>query len=185
METILQNMESVLRVRNRKSFFHPMREIGGFKTCPGYCLQNGAFELPGGINFTITSQGATSVELVLFKRRQSEPFAVLPFPDEYRVGSVYSMIVFGLQIDEFEYAYRIGGPYDPKKGLLYDKKNLLLDPYARAVAGQSAWGTRPQTGFEYRGRIVSSNFDWHGVRSPHIEMQDLVIYETQIGRAHV
>ena len=85
METILQNMESVLRVRNRKSFFHPMREIGGFKTCPGYCLQNGAFELPGGINFTITSQGATSVELVLFKRRQSEPFAVLPFPDEYRV----------------------------------------------------------------------------------------------------
>ncbi|WP_394273690.1 glycogen debranching protein GlgX, partial [Butyricicoccus sp.] len=173
-------MESVLRVRNRRSFFHPMREIDGFKTCPGYCLQNGAFELPGGINFTITSQGATSVELVLFKRRQSEPFAVLPFPDEYRVGCVYSMIVFGLQIDEFEYAYRMDGPYDPEKGLLYDKKNLLLDPYARAVAGQSAWGTRPQTGFEYRGRIVSSNFDWHGVRSPHIEMQDLVIYETHV-----
>lgn len=180
METILQNMESVLRVRNRKSFFHPMREIGGFKTCPGYCLQNGAFELPGGINFTITSQGATSVELVLFKRRKSEPFAVLPFPDEYRVGSVYSMVVFGLEIDEFEYAYRIDGPYDPEKGLLYDKNNLLLDPYARAVAGQSAWGTRPQTGFEYRGRIVSSHFDWLGVRSPHIKMQDLIIYETHV-----
>lgn len=180
METVLQNMESVLRVRNRKSMFHSMREIDGFKTCPGYCLQNGAFELPGGINFTITSQGATSVELVLFKRRKAEPFAVLPFPDEYRVGSVYSMIVFGLEIDEFEYAYRIDGPYDPEKGLLYDKTNLLLDPYARAVAGQFAWGTRPQTGFEYRAHIVSSNFDWNGVQSPHIEMQDLVIYETHV-----
>lgn len=180
MEQILQNMESVMRVRNQRSIYHTVREISGFKTRPGYCLQNGAFELPTGINFTISSLGATSVELVLFHRRESEPFAVLPFPDEYRVGNVYSMIVFGLDIAEFEYAYRMDGPYDPEKGLLFDKNNLLLDPYARAVAGQAEWGTRPLTGFEYRARIVSSNFNWLGVRSPHIAMQDLIIYETHV-----
>lgn len=179
MDFILQNMEAVLRVRNKRTF-HPMREIGGFKTCPGYCLQNGAFELPAGINFTVTSQGATSVELVLFKRRDPEPFAVLPFPDEYRVGNVYSMIVFGLEIHEFEYAYRMDGPYDPSRGMLFDRSNLLLDPYARAVAGQSGWGTRASSEPAYRGRVVSSNFDWHGVRSPHIAMEDLIIYETHV-----
>ncbi len=180
METILQNMESVLRVRNQRGFYHPVREICGFKTRPGYCLQNGAFELPGGVNFTIYSLGATSVELVLYKRRAAEPFAVLPFPEEYRIGNVYSMIVFGLEIYEFEYAYRMDGPYDPSKGKLFNKDNLLLDPYARAVTGQSDWGTRPATGFEYRARIVSSNFDWRGVSSPHIAMQDLIIYETHV-----
>ncbi|MDO4174696.1 MAG: alpha-amylase family glycosyl hydrolase, partial [Eubacteriales bacterium] len=157
-----------------------MREIAGLQTCQGYYLQNGAFELPNGVNFTISSVGATSVELVLFRRRAKEPFAVLPFPDEYRIGNVYSMIVFGLDIGEFEYAYRLDGPYDPENGMLFDKNNLILDPCARAVAGQSAWGTRPNYASGYRARVVSSSFDWNGVRSPHIPMRDLIIYETHV-----
>ena len=179
VHAMLENMESVLRVRNKRTF-QPIREIAGYKTCPGYCLQNGAFELPNGINFTITSVGATSIELALFERHQAEPYAVLPFPEDYRVGNVYSMIVFGLDIDEFEYAYRIDGEYNPEKGLLYDKNNLILDPYARAVAGQAEWGTRPIAGFDYRARVVSSSFDWHGVRAPRIPMQDLIIYEAHV-----
>ena len=51
--------------------------------------------------------------ILLFKREQDEPFAVLPFPQHYRIGNVYSMIVFKLNIEEFEYAYRVDGPYDP------------------------------------------------------------------------
>lgn len=180
MESLSLSMKSILRVRNQRSTYSPMREIAGFQTCHGNCLQNGAFELPNGINFTITSMGATSVELVLFKRRAVEPFAILPFPDEYRVGNVYSMIVFGLDISEFEYAYHLDGPYDPKNGLLFDKNNLILDPYAHAVAGQANWGTRRTQETGYRGRIVSSNFDWHDVRSPRIAMQDLIIYETHV-----
>ena len=179
MKFMLRNMDSILRIRN-KCTAQPLREIGGFKTCQGYCLQNGAFELHNGINFTITSVGATSIELVLFKRHESEPFAVLPFPEDYRVGNVYAMIVFGLEITEVEYAYRIDGPYDPKKGLLFDKNNLILDPYARAVAGQAEWGSRATSHLDYRARVVTSNFDWRGVRSPRIPMQDLIIYETHV-----
>ncbi|MGN1015125.1 MAG: glycogen debranching protein GlgX [Butyricicoccus sp.] len=159
---------------------YPIREINGFRTRLGNCRQNGAFEVQGGVNFTIHSQNATYVELVLFRPHRTEPFAVLPFPKEYRIGNVYSMVVYGLHIEEFEYAYRMDGPNDPKKGLLFDRNNLLLDPYARAVAGQSDWGTKPVTGFEYRGRVVSGNFDWYSVRNPSLDMNDLIIYETHV-----
>lgn len=175
---VLNNVASQLYLTEQATY--PIREIGGFKTRFGYCQQYGAFEIWGGVNFTIHSQNATYVELVLFKRHAEEPFAVLPFPEEYRIGNVYSMIVFGLNIADFEYAYRMDGPYDPKKGLLFDRKNLLLDPYARAVAGQSEWGTKPTTGFEYRARVASLGFDWHGVRQPQIPMNDLIIYETHV-----
>ena len=164
---------------NVRFFQHPMREIAGYHTCQGYCLQNGAYELPNGVNFTISSMGATSVSLLLFYRRAQKPFAVLPFPEEYRVGNVYSMIVFGLDIGEFEYAYSIDGPNDPARGMLFDPNNIILDPYARAVAGQSKWGTKAIPG-SYRGRIVSSYFNWENVQSPHIPMQDLVIYEMHV-----
>ena len=71
-----------------------------------------------------------------------QPYAVLPFPENYKIGDVYSMIVFGLNVEEFEYAYRLDGPYDPGKGLLFDRNHILLDPYAKAVTGQSTWGKK-------------------------------------------
>ena len=120
----------------------PMDEIAGFQVRPGMYELNGATALPGGVNFTVHSFGAVSCELLLFHRMEDEPYAVIPFPEHYRVGKVYAMIVFGLDIEEFEYAYRLDGPYDPKKGLLFDKKNVLLDIYAKAVTGQSVWGPR-------------------------------------------
>lgn len=63
------------------------------------------------------------------------------------------MMVFGLDIEEFEYAYRLDGPWKPKEGLLFDKKHILLDPYAKAVTGQSVWGKALNTG-GYRARVV-------------------------------
>ena len=53
------------------------------------------------------------------------------------------MIVFGLDIYDFEYAYRMDGPNVPEKGLIYDKTKVLLDPYARAVTQQSIWEKSP------------------------------------------
>lgn len=134
----------------------------------------------GGINFTIHSQNATYVELLLYRPNEREPFAVIPFPEEYRVGKVYSMVVFGLDASEFEYAYRMDGPNDPEKGLLFDRNNVLLDPYARAVCGQAEWGRKPVSGYQYRGRVVSTSFDWQGVRGPKHQMNDLIIYETHV-----
>lgn len=105
--------------------------INGYEVRPGFYTQNGATALSNScVNFTVQSQGATSCELLLFYKEEKEPFAVIPFPKHYRIGKVYSMIVFGLKIEDFEYAYRIDGPYDPKKGLIFDKTRILLDPYA-------------------------------------------------------
>ena len=50
------------------------------------------------------------------------------------------MVVMGLDIEDLEYGYRIDGPYEPEKGHIFDKTKVLLDPYAKAVAGQREWG---------------------------------------------
>lgn len=52
------------------------------------------------------------------------------------------MIVFGLNMADFEYAFRLDGPFLPEKGFIFDKTKPLLDPYARAVTGQSVWGAK-------------------------------------------
>ena len=82
----------------------------------------------------------TSCELLLFHPGEEEPYAIIPFPESYKIGDVYSMIVYDLKSEDFEYAYRVDGPYDEQKGLLFDKTKVLLDPYAQAVAGQEVWG---------------------------------------------
>lgn len=158
----------------------PMDEIAGFEVRPGLYELNGAVAIPVGVNFTIHSLGATSCELLLFRRMEDEPYAVLKFPDHYRVGNVYSMIVFGLHITDFEYAYRLDGPYEPSKGLLFDKNNILLDIYAKAVTGQSVWGTKNKSGSFYKARVVQDNFDWGVETNPLIPMEDLVIYEMHV-----
>ena len=119
---------------------YPMAEIAGFPVSPGMFDLNGATALQNGVNFTIHTSGGTSCELLLFHNAQEEPFAVIPFPEAYKIGDVYSMIVYGLNIEDFEYAYRVDGPYNPEKGLLFDKTKVLLDPYAKAVAGQAYLG---------------------------------------------
>ena len=132
----------------------PLDQINGFSVRPGLYEINGAMVVPGGVNFTIHSHGATSCELLLFHRKETVPYATIPFPSHYRIGHVYSMIIFGLDIEEFEYAYCLDGPYDEGKGLLFDKKKPLLDIYAKAVTGQSVWGTQNPEGSFYKARVV-------------------------------
>lgn len=158
----------------------PMDVIDGFEVRPGMYEVNGAMAIPCGVNFTVYSFGATSCELLLFKRMEEEPYAVLKFPENYKVGKVYSMIVFGLKIEEFEYAYRLDGPYEPKKGLLFDKKKYLLDIYAKAVTGQSVWGIEKKETACYKARVVKDDFDWKNTRRPLIPMEDLIIYEMHV-----
>ena len=156
----------------------PMAEIGGFPVRPGLFDVNGAMAFQGGVNFTIHTHAGTNCELLLFHNGEEEPYAVLPFPESYKIGDVYSMIVFGLNIEDFEYAYRIDGEYRPEQGLLFDKNNVLLDPYARAVAGQSAWGEGKKR--TYHARVVKDTFDWGAMPQSNREMSDLVIYELHV-----
>lgn len=158
----------------------PMDVINGFEVRPGMYEVNGATAIPCGVNFTVYSYGATSCELLLFKRMEAEPYAVLKFPENYKIGKVYSMIVFGLNVHDFEYAYRMDGPYDPKEGLLFNKNNTLLDIYAKAVAGQRLWGIPQMEGDVYRARVVKDDFDWKDSGQPLIPMEDLIIYEMHV-----
>lgn len=158
--------------------FTPVDEIAGFQVRPGMFDVNGAMALSIGVNFTVQTHYGTSVELLLFHPGENKPFAVLPFPESYRIGDVYSMIVFDLNIEEFEYAYRVDGPYDPKKGHVFDKKNILLDPYAKAVAGQRVWG-EPQKR-PYHARVVKNTFDWGNAPQSKKPLSDLIIYELHV-----
>ena len=158
----------------------PTDEENGFKIRPGLYLENGSVIVPGGVSFTISSQNSTSCELILFRRNEYEPFARIPFPEHYKIGNVYSMIVFGLNIEEFEYAYSIDGPYDIAKGLIFDSSRYLLDPYAKAVAGQSKWGFKPEYANQYRARVVINDFDWGSSKQLGINMKDLIIYELHV-----
>ena len=176
---ILQNNQTDL-VLVPAGQLKPLDTICGFQVRPGFFLDFGATVIPGGVNFTIQSHKATSCELLLFHREAEEPFAVLPFPDNYRIGFCYSMIVFGLDIEEFEYAYRLDGPYDEKMGLRFDRTKVLLDPYARAVTGQSHWGHKNNPQHGYRARVVHPNFDWGQQRHTSIPMEDLIIYELHV-----
>ncbi len=156
----------------------PYDVIEGFGVRPGMYELNGATAIPTGVNFTISSNQAYSCELLLFKRESNKPYAVIPFPESYRIGNVWSMIVFDIDIEDFEYAYRFDGPFDEKKGLIFDKNKVILDPYAKAVTGQSVWGTH-NPGM-YKARVVKNNFDWGRLTRKHKNMEDLVIYEMHV-----
>ena len=178
-EEIQKNSELAVKKWKLK----PTDTISGYKVRPGIYQTNGAMLLSEGVNFTVHSFGATSCTLLLFHRQEREPFVEIPFPDSYRVGHTFSMIVYGLDITQFEYAYLFDGPYDPQKGLLYDKKNVILDPYAKAVTGQSTWGVNnlnDNSKLCYKARVVNSSFDWGHFKQPGLAFSDMIIYEMHV-----
>lgn len=160
----------------------PLDVVEGFKIRPGFFRMYGACVASNGVSFTINSHGATRCTLLLFKPQAPKPYARIPFPDSYRIGDTYSMLVFDIKPDEFEYAFSFDGPYEPAKGLLFNEENVLLDPYSRAITGQRKWGEKPEGGkdFEYRARVVKSNFDWGNIKQLEQPFEDLVIYETHV-----
>ena len=160
----------------------PLDVVEGFKIRPGFFRMYGACVASNGVSFTINSHGATRCTLLLFKPQAPKPYARIPFPDSYRIGDTYSMPVYDIKPDEFEYAFSFDGPYEPAKGLLFNEENVLLDPYSRAVTGQRKWGEKPEGGkdFEYRARVVKSSFDWGNIKQLEQPFEDLVIYETHV-----
>lgn len=160
----------------------PLDVVEGFKIRPGFFRMYGACVASNGVSFTINSHGATRCTLLLFKPQAPKPYARIPFPDSYKIGDTYSMLVYDIKPDEFEYAFSFDGPYEPAKGLLFNEENVLLDPYSRAVTGQRKWGEKPEGGkdFEYRARVVKSSFDWGNIKQLEQPFEDLVIYEIHV-----
>ena len=160
----------------------PTRKIKDLEYGIGRVLPFGATIIDGGVNFSVFSKEAMSCTLVLYHHGASEPFVEIPFPEEFRIGNVYSMIVFGLSIENTEYGYRFDGPYDPANGLLFDKSRVLLDPYAKSISGRTRWcEERKELGdFQHRGQFIREDYDWNGDKPLEIPASKLLIYEMHV-----
>ena len=161
---------------------YPTHVIEGFEVRPGRALPFGAFTVSGGINFSVYSNNATAVTLVLFRRGERKPMAELPFPSSFRIGGVYAMTVFGLSAETTEFGFRADGPFRPEEGHRFDPSHILLDPYARMLTGHEAWGDDPAPGESggYRSAIPYDDFDWEDDRPLNLPPEDLVLYETHV-----
>ncbi|GAB2784702.1 glycogen debranching protein GlgX [Rhabdobacter roseus] len=162
--------------------YYPTHEHEGIKFRRGHALPFGATMVPNGINFSIYSSAAISCTLVLFERGEDAPFAEIPFPEEFRTGNVYSMIVFDLDYERLEYGYRMDGPFKPEEGHRFDKSVILCDPYAKAIGGRDTWLATPNWDdvYPYRSRLVFEDFDWENDHALETPIEDLVIYEMHV-----
>jgi len=161
---------------------HPTHRHRDFKLRRGRPFPFGATLIPGGVNFSIYSRYATACTLVLLKKHQQEPFAEIPFPDEFRIGNVYSMVVFDLDYENLEYGYRMDGPFNPSEGHWFDRSKILIDPYAKIIGGRDVWGVQPDWNdpYAHRARIAFDDFDWEDDRPLEIPPEDLIIYEAHV-----
>ena len=105
---------------------------------PGHPYPLGAVWDGAGVNFALFSEHATGVELCLFdhpaSRAPVERVAV-----RERTDLVWHGYLPGIGPGQL-YGYRVHGPYQPERGLRFNPAKLLIDPYARALAGALRWG---------------------------------------------
>ena len=161
---------------------YPTHRHGDYWLRAGRPYPFGASIVPGGVNFAVFSRHATSCTLVLFRRGESEPLVEIPFLDAFRIGNVWAMVVFGLELEEIEYGYRMDGPHRPHAGHRFNPGIVLLDPYARAITGRTRWA-EPHAAPDpapFRGRILLDDFDWQDDRQLEIPAEDLIIYEMHV-----
>lgn len=165
----------------RRIDMDPTHELNGIKYRAGHVFPFGASVIENGVHFSAFSRDATGCTLVLYHLGEPEPFAEIPFPEEFRIGHVYSMIVFDLNIETLEYGFRFDGVWDPENGLRFDSSKVLLDPYAHSVSGRSVWREKPKdSAFSHRGQIILEDFDWQGDKPLELPADELVIYEMHI-----
>ena len=169
--------------KDNKTKSRPTHHHGVFRLRYGHPLPFGATVVPGGgVNFSVFSSHASGCTLVLFERGAQRPFAEVPFPPEFRMGDVYAMTVFDLEPHNIEYGFRMDGPFNPKAGHRFDRRQVLLDPFARAVGGREIFGGAVRTHdiFPHRGRIPENDFDWEHDRPLDLPVEQLVIYELHV-----
>lgn len=180
---------------------NPTHSHQGFKLRPGRPYPFGATAVPGGVNFSIFSRHADYCVLVLFKKGAAEPFVEIPFRGlfekpgngepfwgDFRIGNVFSMVVFfDMNYEDVEYGFRMGGPGQKvncgEPGFhRFDPNTILLDPYAKGIGGREVWGNEPDWDDRYphRARIIFNDFDWESDRPLEIPPEDLVIYEMHV-----
>jgi glycogen operon protein len=145
-----------------------------------------------GTNFALYSEHATGVDLCLIDANGAE--TRVPF--RHVTGFVWHSYLEGIGPGQL-YGYRVAGPYEPESGLRFNERNLLLDPYARAVAGVESWDDglfayqvdHPQQDLKRNdhdargaplGVVIDPAFDWEGDRPPAVPFHKSVLYEVHV-----
>ena len=105
------------------------------KRWPGRPYPLGATCDGEGVNFALFSEDATGVELCLFDGSESSEARV---PLTERTDLVWHGYLPGVRPGQL-YGYRVHGPYAPERGHRFNPAKLLIDPYARALAGGLHW----------------------------------------------
>lgn len=146
-----------------------------------------------GTNFALFSENATAVELCLFDEKGWE--TRLPLTEVYNF--VWHGYLPGIQPGQL-YGFRVHGPYDPQAGHRFNPTKLLIDPYAKAIAGDVIHG-RELFGYSWNDNhedlsfcqldnshlvpkavVVDESFDWQGDCHPQIPWHETLIYEMHV-----
>jgi isoamylase len=163
---------------------------------PGKAFPLGATYDGNGVNFSIYSEHADSVELCLFENLDSET-EYLKIKLKERDHHIWHIYVTDLKPGQL-YGYRVSGPYEPAEGNRFNPNKLLLDPYAKAISGTIDWhdsvfgykigdpledqsyNEKDSAPFVPRSVVTDPNFDWENVQAPKIPYDQTVIYEVHV-----
>ncbi len=162
----------------------------------GYPYPLGATWMGNGVNFALFSETAASVELCLFDDIEATE-ENLRIPVTEHTDQVWHVFLPDVRPGQL-YGYRVSGPYDPERGLRFNSSKLLLDPYAKAIAGEVTWADE-MFGYVVGGEdedltqdfrddawgvpksvVINSAFDWHDDKLLRIPLHRSVIYEVHV-----
>jgi glycogen operon protein len=148
----------------------------------------GATVQPGGVNFSVFSKHASSIELLLFDDENARrPSQVIRLEGgQHRTYHYWHAFVPGLSAGQV-YAYRANGPLAPERGLCFDGEKVLIDPYGLAVAVPEAYergaATRPGDNAAAAMKSVVADpdlYDWQGDHPLRRSYSETVIYEMHV-----
>src|SRR5215475_8032927 len=155
----------------------------------GHSFPLGSRLRDGGANFSVFSKHSTGVELCLFDRvDDAAPARVIALdPRTHRTYHYWHAFVPGVAPGQL-YAYRLRGPFDPRRGLRFDPAKTLLDPYGKGVALPAARSraAAAQPGDNAANALKSvvadpDAYDWEGDAPPRRPFAKSVIYELHVG----
>ncbi|WP_308410949.1 glycogen debranching protein GlgX [Cylindrospermopsis raciborskii] len=159
-----------------------------YTLAPGFSQPLGATVTPQGVNFSLFSEAATGVELLLFDQHDDiHPFQIIPFdPIINKTFHFWHVLVLGLPTGT-HYAYRVNGPDRPQDGHRFDAKKVLIDPYSKGN-NKTLWNRgkacTPGSNLESSIRCVVidiNDYDWEGDRPLGRPMSESIIYEMHVG----
>ncbi len=145
-----------------------------------HILPYGALLHDSGVQFVLFSRNATEIRLLLYDRvGDLEPAEVITFdPKTDRWGNIWSIFVPGIGAGQL-YHFQANGPFDPARGMRFDSNARLIDPYAKALAGEFQPATdgiiRPP-----KCVVIDDYFDWAGDRHLQRHTSETVIYELHV-----